>query len=320
MNVLITGAAGNLGSLLAKYMLGGPHHLRLMTHRKDVLPELSESPQAEVCRADLARPDTLAAACAGIDCIVHFAGILFAPGPKKFLPVTNVEYVRNLVNAAIAASVGKFIIVSFPHVEGASTPENPATGRPHGTPDSVHARTRLEAEKVLFFACENKSMIPVALRPGMIYAKGILMIDAAQWLARRRILAVWPRPTHIHLISLPDFNACVVAAIEEENVKGIYNLGDDGPLTLQEFLDAASTHWGCRKPWRLPRWSFFAAGWLCEAFARIFGTASPLTRDFIRIGMASYFSDTTRMKNQLLPQLEFPTLKHGMHLLERFDT
>lgn len=315
MRVLITGAAGNLGSLLTRSMLPGPHTLRLLVHRKALPFDISAFPNASVYRADLGDPGTLAALCAGIDCIVHFAGLLFAPRPERFLPKTNVGYVQNLVAAALAAGVGKFILISFPHVEGQSSPTRPATGRLDGHPTSVHARTRLAAEQHLFQACKGTSMVPVSLRAGMIYGRGVLMIEAGRWLLRHRLLAIWREPTWIHLLALPDFLRCAVSAIEGEYVAGIYNLGDDEPLTLQEFLDTAAAHWGFRKPWRAPRWSFYVAGWCCEAFATLFRTASPLTRDFIRIGMASYVMDTTRTKQELVGTLDFPRLKDGLILL-----
>ena len=315
MNVLITGAAGNLGGFLARHLLGGPHTLNLLTHRRPLPPNLAGAPGVAVHRADLSDPASLAEPCRNVDCIVHFAGVLFAPRPERFLPTTNVTYVRHLVAAARAAGVRKFILISFPHVEGESSPEHPATDRLDGRPASVHAQTRLAAEQHLFAACQGTSMTPVVLRAGMIYGKGVLMIEAARWLARRRLLAVWRDPTWIHLIALPDFLACVRASIDRDAVSGIYNLGDDQPMTLQEFLDTAAVHWGCRKPWRAPRWSFYAAAWCCEAVAAMFNTASPLTRDFIRIGMASYTSDTSRMKSELLPTLAFPTLEAGSPLL-----
>jgi uncharacterized protein YbjT (DUF2867 family) len=95
---LITGAAGNLGSRPAGALLAGPHRLRLMTHRRPVPAALAEHRQVEVCRADLEDPATLAPACADVDCLVHFAGVMFAPRPEKFLPTTNVVYVQNPVD------------------------------------------------------------------------------------------------------------------------------------------------------------------------------------------------------------------------------
>jgi hypothetical protein len=50
---------------------------------------------------------------------------------------------------------------------------------------------------------------------------------------------------------LPEF-----LAIEDEGVMGIYNVCDDKPLTIQEFLDQFAVYLGGRKPWRLPEWTF----------------------------------------------------------------
>jgi nucleoside-diphosphate-sugar epimerase len=184
-----------------------------------------------------------------------------------------------------------------------------------GQPDSIHAQTRLAAEKVLFEQAAGTPMVPVALRPGMIYGRDVLMIEAARWLLARRLLGVWREPTWIHLLALPDFLTCTVAAIEGDQVSGVYNLGDDVPLTLQVFLDTIADHWGFARPWRGPRWLFPLAGGLTELGAWLLNQPAPLTRDFIRIGMASYVSNTDRMKAELLPTLAYPGLQQGLGLL-----
>jgi hypothetical protein len=149
----------------------------------------------------------------------------------------------------------------------------------------------------------------------MVYTRGVLMIDAARWLLRRRLLHVWRRPTWIHVLALPDFLAAARAAIESPAASGIYNLADDHPLTLQLFLDTAADHWNCPRPLRLPPWTFSAAALAVELFAWVFRAPAPITRDFIRIGMASYVADTARMKRELLPALRYPSLEHGLTLL-----
>lgn len=315
MNVLITGAAGNLGSFLAQHLLHTSHQLRLLIHRKPLTLDVSPFRNVTVYPADLEKRETLHAPCLDTNCVVHFAGVLFAPRPHKFMQKTNVKYVQNLVDAALEAGVQKFILISFPHVEGESSPESPAKGLLTGNPSSVHARTRLQAEKYLFQACEGGKMVPVSLRSGLIYGRGVLMIEAARWLLRYHLLGVWRRPTCTHVLALPDFLSCIEAAIDRPGISGIYNLGDDEPITLQGFLDAAAIHWGYKKPWRAPILSFYLAAWCCELYATIFRTASPLTRDFVKIGMASYYSDTSRMKQQLLPELSYPSLNDGMTLL-----
>ena len=250
-----------------------------------------------------------------MDTVIHFAGVLFKARPEKFLPITNLGYFRHLVDAAGAAGVSKVILISFPHVEGETFPESPATGSLDGRPESVHARTRLEEEKYLFETENLFGFQAVSLRLGMVYGNGILMIDAARWMAKRWILGVWREPTWIHLISTPDYLAAATAAIRNKAVRGIYHIGDEGRQTLQEFLDIACAQWRVKKPWRLPVWMIYAAAAVCEAFSGITGVKSPLTRDFITIGRQSYHGDTSRMRNELLPELKFPTLETGKALL-----
>ncbi len=315
MRILITGAAGNLGGFLARFLLDSPHQLRLMIHQTDVGSDLRAASNVEVIRADLSDPSSLAGVCMEVDCIVHFAGVLFEPRPSRFLPLTNIVFVQNLLKQALEAGVGKFVLVSFPHVEGDTTPEHPASGRLNRVPPSVHAQTRLQAERELLRRSESSEMTPVILRSGTIYGRGVLMLEAARWLMRRRMLPIWRKPTWYHWLALPDFLTCVQAAIEGKGVTGIYQLGDDLPLTVQDGLDRFADHWGYPKPLRLPRWTFYFGATVVEAFALLSGKPSPLHRDFIRIGMVSHVGDTSRMKEDLLPQLVYPTLEEGLPLL-----
>jgi nucleoside-diphosphate-sugar epimerase len=310
--VLITGAAGNLGGFLARSLLGGEHLIRLMVHQTRLPYDISEHQNAEMCWADLGTPSTLEPCCKGVDCVIHFAGKLFAPGPRRFLPITNTGYAQNLIQTARDQGVSRFVLISFPHVEGPTNPDRPATDRRDRNPVSVHARTRLEEENILFELCAKGSMEPVVLRAGMVYARGVLMIDAARRLMQKRLLGVWRKPTWIHLISLTDFLRATRASIARPDVGGVYNLGDERPVTLQEFLDRCAKHWGVGRPWRAPRFMFYVAAWLVELYARLFRTASPLTVDFMRIGMVPYVMDTARMRSGLLSELKYPTLTEGL--------
>src|ERR1700681_4811419 len=81
--ILITGAAGNLGSLLGRHLATRGYPLRLMYHRRPLSPELVAAPNVVAVWADLARPETIRAAVEGVDVVVHFAGVLFAPRPER---------------------------------------------------------------------------------------------------------------------------------------------------------------------------------------------------------------------------------------------
>lgn len=312
MRILITGAAGNLGSLLARHLLERSGlALRLVTHRRDVHVDLRASERVEVARADLGDPGSLRGVMYGIDQIVHFAGVLFRANPQRFLPITNTAYFRNLLDAARDGGVRKVILISFPHVEGPSSFEKPAAGRLDGVPFSVHAATRLDEERLLFSRVEQ----PISLRVGMEYGRGILMIDAARWLAARGLLGVWREPTAIHLISKVDFCEACRAVIEKLDAKGIYHVGDEGRIHLQDFLAMACARWGHRPPWTMPLWMIYSAAHLCEFYSNLTGSIAPLTRDFIDIGRVPYYGDTTRFRQELLPALAYPTIAEGVHTL-----
>jgi len=316
MNVLITGAAGNLGGMLARYLLDNSGAcLHLLVHKKNLPSEIANHPRVAIFRGDLAAKDSLHPCLKGVECVVHFAGVLFKNNPERFLPETNTQYFRNLCEASIQNGVKRIILISFPHVEGETTPDHPATGRLDAIPESAHARTRLAEEQFLFGAVKNSGLEAVSLRVGMVYGSGVLMVDAARWLAKRRLLGVWRTPTWIHLISKDDFLEATRQAVERDGINGIYHLGDDGHQTLQEFLDIATNVWGCRKPWRMPLSLIFAAARICEFQSWLLGTPSPLTRDFIEIGRCSYYGDTRRMKQELLGRLKYPDFQAGRDIL-----
>jgi nucleoside-diphosphate-sugar epimerase len=287
-----------------------------MVHRTPLPARLAAAPHVEIVRADLAVPATLGPAVAGADAAIHFAGRLFAPRPERFLPETNTRWFANLAGAAVAAGVSRLVLVSFPHVEGPTSPDAPATGRLDRQPISVHATTRLAAERLLMERTAGTRTTPVILRLGMVYGRGILMIEAGRWLARRRLLAVWREPTWYHLLSTIDYLKAAEAALVRPGIEGIYHVGDETPITLQEFLDRACEVWGAPRPWRVPVWSVYAAARLCEAYGLAFRARSPLTRDFITIGRVPHFGDTSRMRRDLLPRLVYPSLDSGLETLK----
>ena len=295
--------------------MAGGYALRLMYHRRPLPDDVARVQNVGVIQADLADPGTLGPAVDGISVVVHFAGVLFAPRPERFLARTNTAYFSNLLTAALRERVERVVLISFPHVEGPTSVEAPATGRLDRHPISVHARTRLEEERLLMDRTRGTATTPVVLRLGMVYGRGILMIEAARWLARRRLLAVWREPTLFQLISTADYLRATEAAIVNPGVQGIYHVGDEEPVTLQQFLDEACLAWGYPRPLRVPLWLVYATAALCEAGALVAGTPAPFTRDFIRIGRVSHWGDTRRARQELIPVLQYPTLQSGLSTL-----
>lgn len=107
----------------------------------------------------------------------------------------------------------------------------------------------------------------------------------------------------------------ILIVSEKESLSGIYNLRDDRSPLLQEFFDRLADHWHYPKPVRLPDSAFHAAAYLCETFATVFRSATPLNRDIVRMGMTSAVAGTSRLKQEIVSRLIYPTLDKAMVLI-----
>ena len=117
--VLLTGAAGGLGTLMRNLLPAFGYQLRLL----DVRP-IEGDPDA--ITADLADRKALREAVRGVDAIIHLAGISLEAPFEKILKA-NIEGTYNLYEAAREEGVGRSVFASSNHAVG-------FTPRPQGTP------------------------------------------------------------------------------------------------------------------------------------------------------------------------------------------
>ncbi|QKW26950.1 NAD(P)-dependent oxidoreductase [Streptomyces seoulensis] len=116
--VLLTGAAGGLGTLMRDLLPGYGYELRLL----DVRP-VADEPGA--ITADLADTAALREAVRGVDAVVHLAGISLEAPFEKILKA-NIEGLHHLYEAALAEGVPRIVFASSNHAVG-------RTPRPRGT-------------------------------------------------------------------------------------------------------------------------------------------------------------------------------------------
>ncbi|MBD9725472.1 NAD-dependent epimerase/dehydratase family protein [Streptomyces caniscabiei] len=126
--VLLTGAAGGLGTLMRDLLPAHGYELRLM----DLLP-VQGAPDA--ITADLADKDAVREAVRGVDAIIHLAGISLEASFEKILRA-NIEGTYNLYEAARAEGVPRVVFASSNHAVG-FTPR-PGDGDPLIPVDTPH--------------------------------------------------------------------------------------------------------------------------------------------------------------------------------------
>lgn len=113
--LLLTGAAGEIGSVLRPALRGAADSLRW----HDIRPIAEAAPDEEVMTGDLTQPGIAETATAGVDCVIHLAGIPRETGgtPEQIL-ATNVVGTHRMFEAARQAGVRRFIFASSNHVIG----------------------------------------------------------------------------------------------------------------------------------------------------------------------------------------------------------
>lgn len=130
--LLITGAAGQIGSVLRPALRQTAERIRL----HDLCPLADPTRQEELTSGDLTVPGVAESVMQGVDCVIHLAGIARETGgsPRQILEA-NVIGTQNVYEAARLAGVKRFIFASSNHVigfyradrsVGAETPPRPS--------------------------------------------------------------------------------------------------------------------------------------------------------------------------------------------------
>jgi len=118
--VLVTGAPGWLGTSLTQALAGGTtlgpveqkrEPVRVLTQPGADTRELVEAGEVEVVLGDLRDRTLPRGLCDGIDTVFHCAGLVHPKRIQQLYDV-NVEGTRNLIDAAVASGVKRFVYVS----------------------------------------------------------------------------------------------------------------------------------------------------------------------------------------------------------------
>jgi uronate dehydrogenase len=183
MKLLITGAAGAIGRVLRRGLAGHYDLLRLA----DIAPQAPAAAGEECLAFDVGDLAATVAACQGIDCVVHLAGIPIEPEENawaQLLPV-NVVGTYNVFEAARRAGVKRVVFASSNHVVGFHRREAVADAGAQARPDTLYGVSKVFGEALGRLYADKHGISVACLRIGSFRERPEDRRQLATWISHR---------------------------------------------------------------------------------------------------------------------------------------
>jgi uronate dehydrogenase len=141
--ILITGAAGGIGSILRPRLAGPGRTLRLL----DTAP-LTAGAGEQAVTASVTDLDAMTAACQGADAVIHLGGIASEAPWRQVLEI-NIDGTYAVFEAARRAGVGRVVFASSNHAVGFSPrSEFPVPDYAFPAPDTYYGVSKVAGEAI----------------------------------------------------------------------------------------------------------------------------------------------------------------------------
>jgi nucleoside-diphosphate-sugar epimerase len=267
MKVFVAGATGAIGKILVPKLVAGGHEVVGIT-RTPAKQDLVRSLGARPAVADALDPDAVARAVAEAEpeVIVHqltALGSIDLRHVERSFAETNrlrTEGTDHLLAAGRAVGVRRFVAQSYAGWPFARTggPVKDESDPLDPTPPA-DLRTTLDAIRYLEEAVTGAAWTEgVVLRYGGFYGPGTSISirpegEHVELIRKRKFPMVGNGAGVWSFIHIEDAAAATVAAVEHGE-RGIYNVVDDEPAPVSEWLPAAAGAVGAKPPRRVPRW------------------------------------------------------------------
>jgi nucleoside-diphosphate-sugar epimerase len=235
MLLALTGATGFIGQYLLREMPKRGHRVRALLRRPAPLPP--ETAGAVI--GDLARPQNMAAALAGVDAVVHSAGLAHAMSglPEDDYRLLNTEATIRLARAARRAGVKRFVFLSSIRAQCGPTADTVLTEALAPQPTDAYGRSKLAAERGL----AELDLDWVSLRAVLVYGPGVKG-NMAQLVRLAR--SPFPLPlasltARRSLLALENLSAAIEAVLTPPGtLRRVFIAADPQALTIAEMIAA----------------------------------------------------------------------------------
>lgn len=263
MRILITGAAGFLGSALARAHVAAGDQVFALQHEQPLSAELIgrvEHLQGDVCQTNGARWPS-------VDVLYHCAAFMadHEDEPYARFKRVNVLGTANVLRAAHAAGVERIIHVSTAGVLGFT--HGPAIeSAPYGKRLTKYERSKMDSERVAHAAIREG--LPVTIvRPAQLYGPGMLHLwpRLIQAIAQGKAVILGRGEARVHLTHVDDaVQGIRLAATVPRAVGHVYHIAAESPVSARHMIESIAAACHVQRPRTLPHWPALVAAILVE--------------------------------------------------------
>ena len=277
--VLMTGAAGFVGSHFAPYLAGRGFEVRAIDVHPPARPQGSG---VDFRVQDIRELQGLAQALEGVDTVFNLASVHLDvhATPAQFESV-NVKALKQLIELSAAARVRRVVQVSSVGVYG-HVAHPPAAEDAPLNPDNDYERTKAAGEEAARKAARRMGVDLVIVRPSWVYGVGCpRTAKLIRSLRKGRFFFIGRGNNLRHPIYIDDLSAALeLAAAAGPEVSGhIFNIAGPRWMTVEEMVGEFARALQVSPPaFHAPRWLGLTVGWAAEQVSAVVGAEPPVSR------------------------------------------
>ena len=289
MKLLVTGAAGFIGSRLVDRLVADGHDVVAMIRREHPTRPLRDR-GATVITGDVRDADAVARAVRGAEVVYHLARAKgHGQSPAAEVESTNAGGTDSVAKASAMAGARMLVHCSSVAVYGSRHPGQPINEDERLHPDSPYARSKAAAEDLARAHAREGFAVVIARITAVLGPECRSWVPLMRSIGRRRLPIIGAGDNWHHPGDVDDIVDGLVLCGTRGSHSSVYNLAGPEPVRLRELMLHIAAELGAEPPRSIPA---APVDW----YLRLNGALEPFTgRDLPSIAGARFLTSDRRL-------------------------
>jgi len=242
---LVTGATGFVGTHLVRKLLSRGYRVRALVRKNSLHSGRLRHMEVELAEGDLSEPEEVSAAVKGVDMIYHLGAAM--TGNREDHEQSTVNGTRHVVDAALEHGIGgrllhvsSLVVYELLNLKPCTliTEESPFQKKPAKM--GPYASSKIKAEEIILEAVRDRGLNATIVRLGIVAGplSRVFYPHLGYRLGTDLFMPIGNGETVLPLVYVDNaVDGILKAAQSEKTYSQVYNLVDDGEVSVNRFLE-----------------------------------------------------------------------------------